>query len=272
MAESGNRAGKEEQSGPWLRTGFVLAAAFIGFVAVIGAVVVFSADSSAKDGGADAASSAPPSSARPGGRATADGEAPGTATDGNDGNEHVDEDAPCPRLRDTGKDVLTAAPEGVTWQLFRTVALPASKAAGPAVAGGDVARCYAHTPLGALLATSQISVRYLAADDWLKVTRAQVRGAGRESYITERTKAERKGGDDGGDGAAQGQIAGFKFVTYTGDSAVLQTVWRFSDGRMQAATTTVLWQGGDWRLEYPADPPAPTPVDSLAGYVSWGGV
>lgn len=53
---------------------------------------------------------------------------------------------------------------------------------------------------------------------------------------------------------------------------MIQTVWRFPDGRMQAATTTVLWRDGDWRLEYPADPPAPTPVDSLAGYAEWGGV
>jgi len=168
--------------------------------------------------------------------------------------------------------VLTAAPRGVSWKLFHTVALPSSKAAGPAVVEEDVARCYAHTPLGALLATSQISVRYLAADDWQQVTRAQTVGAGRQSYIAARTKSERKTDPQDQDGAGQGQIAGFKFVTYTRGTAVIQTVWRFPDGRMQAATTTALWRDGDWRLEYPADPAAPTPVDSLAGYVKWGGV
>ncbi|MGY1438567.1 hypothetical protein [Streptomyces reniochalinae] len=262
MAEPGNRADREESHSPWLRTGFVLAVAFLGFVAVIGVVVLTSSEPSDEGGGAArAAASRKPAAPQPGGEG-ADG---GSST-------AADEEAPCPRLGDTGKETPTAAPTGVTWKLFGTVALPASKGAGPAVAGGDMARCYAHTPVGALLATSQISVRYLAADDWLKVTRAQVRGAGRDPYITARTKSEREGESESGEGAVQGQIAGFKFVTYTGDSAVIQTVWRFPDGRMQAATTTVLWQDGDWRLEYPADPPAPTPVDSLAGYVEWGGV
>ncbi|WP_125189124.1 hypothetical protein [Streptomyces sp. RP5T] len=134
-----------------------------------------------------------------------------------------------------------------------------------------MARCYAHTPVGALLATSQISVRYLAADDWLKVTRTQTVGAGRDTYIADRTKSEQTAPPDAG-GSVHGQIAGFRFVTYNDTTAVIQTVWRFPDGRMQAATTTMLWQDGDWRLEFPADPPDPTPVDSLAGYTSWGGV
>ncbi|MEU5835665.1 hypothetical protein ABZ820_18595 [Streptomyces diacarni] len=267
MAESGNRAERDEPQSPWLRTGFVLAVAFLGFVAVIGVVVLTSSGSSDAGGGAArAAASRKPAAPQPGGEGAGGGGADGGSSTA------ADEEAACPRLGDTGKEAPTAAPEGVTWKLFGTVALPASKAAGPAVVGGDVARCYAHTPVGALLATSQISVRYLAADDWLEVTRAQVRGAGREPYITARTKSEDEAESESGDGAVQGQIAGFKFVTYTGDSAVIQTVWRFPDGRMQAATTTVLWQDGDWRLEYPADPPAPTPVDSLAGYVEWGGV
>ncbi|MFE0764086.1 hypothetical protein [Streptomyces smyrnaeus] len=262
MAESGNRAGTDEPHSPWLRTGFVLAVAFIGFVAVIGAVVLFSSDA-ASEGGATASASRTAAARQP----SDGGPAPEPAPSGS-----ADSGAKCPELDDKRQDVPTEAPKGLSWKLFHTVALPSSKAAGPAVVEQDVARCYAHTPVGALLATSQISVRYLAADDWLKVTRAQTVGAGRASYIDARTKAERKADRQPGDGAGQGQIAGFKFVTYTGSTAVIQTVWRFPDGRMQAATTTALWRDGDWRLEYPADPAAPTPVDSLAGYVAWGGV
>ncbi|MGK3944960.1 hypothetical protein ABK046_42020 [Streptomyces caeruleatus] len=251
MAEPGNRAAGDEPRSPWLRGGFVLAAAFIGFIAVIGAVLgVTSNTSGEKD---STGTQTPPAGVTVGPSSSAD------------------TGAACPELADTRQDLPTSAPADVTWTLYDTVALPSSKEAGPALAGRDMARCYAHTPVGALLATSQISVRYLAADDWLKVTRTQTVGAGRDTYIADRTKSEQTAPPDAG-GSVHGQIAGFRFVTYNDTTAVIQTVWRFPDGRMQAATTTMLWQDGDWRLEFPADPPDPTPVDSLAGYTSWGGV
>ncbi|WBB58521.1 hypothetical protein O7599_23140 [Streptomyces sp. WMMC500] len=252
MTEPGSRAAADEPRSPWLRTGFVLAAAFIGFVAVIGAVVAVSPDDSGTDDPAAAQTSGAGTARPPGSTPAGDG-------------------SPCPELADEQQDTPTAAPDGVTWTLYRAVALPSSEAAGPAVAGGDVARCYARTPVGALLASSQISVRYLAADDWMEVTRAQTVGAGRDAYIEDRAAAEETAPPDAEDGA-HGQIAGFRFVTYSDTAAVIQTVWRFPDGRMQAATTTMLWQDGDWKLEYPAEPAAPTPVDSLAGYTAWGGV
>ncbi|MEE1940988.1 hypothetical protein V1L54_16515 [Streptomyces sp. TRM 70361] len=261
MTEPGNRAADEPRS-PWLRTGFVLAAAFLGFVAVIGAAIAIGSDT--------------PAPGTPAGAGATTAEAPGsrarTADPPRSAPASGDAGAGCPELTDERQDVPTSAPAGVTWTLYQAVALPSSEAAGPAVAGADVARCYARTPVGALLATSQISVRYLAAEDWRKVTRTQLVGAGRDAYLADRAGAERTAPPGGRGGAAHGQIAGFRFVTYNDTTAVIQTVWRFPDGRMQAATTTVLWRDGDWRLEYPAVPAAPVPVDSLAGYTQWGGV
>ncbi|MGX1117283.1 hypothetical protein RKD37_002646 [Streptomyces ambofaciens] len=252
MEDPGARTAADEPRSPWLRPGFVLAAAFVGFVTVVAGVVVLASDPAGQD---DAPSGSRLSADRPASRAS-----PPTAGDDR-----------CPELPDKRQELPTAAPRGVTWSLFGTVAVPASEESGPAVIGEDVARCYARTPVGALLATSQISVRYLAADDWRKVTRLQTVGAGRDTYIAGRTEAEKKSPTDP-DGGVHGQIAGFRFVTYDDSTAVVQTVWRFPDGALQAATTTVLWRDGDWRLEYPADPAAPIPVGSLAGYTEWGGV
>ncbi|MBQ1094394.1 hypothetical protein [Streptomyces sp. B93] len=249
MPEPRDRVAADEPRSPWLRGGFVLAAAFVGFVTVIGAALAVGSDNPGED---DAAT--PPR--------TPETRTSAPAADGGD----------CPELTDRARDIPAAAPADVTWTLYGSVALPSSRAAGPAVTDDDVARCYARTPLGALLATSQISVRYLAAGDWREVTRAQTVGAGRDAYIADRGEAERTADADGATGAVHGQIAGFRFVTYHDTTAVIQTVWRFPDGRMQSATTTVLWRDGDWKLEYPADPAAPTPVDSLAGYTAWGGV
>ncbi|MFD7502278.1 hypothetical protein [Streptomyces sp. NPDC059850] len=251
MAEPSKSTPGDGPPSPWLRNGFVLAATFIGFVAVIAGAVIATSGTPGEDG--------KPVTARPSGLAL-----PSARPAGGEGS--------CPELPDRQRKVPTSAPKNTTWALYETVALPSSKESGPAVAGKDgVARCYARTPIGALLATVQISVRYVAADDWLEVARFQTVGAGRDAYIAARTKAEKTEPVDG-PGGAQGQVAGFKFVTYNDTTAVIQTVWRFQNGRMQAATTTVLWQDGDWRLEYPADPPDPTPVGSLAGYVEWGGV
>lgn len=257
MADPATHTAADEPRSPWLRGGFVLAAAFIGFVSLVAGAVVFTSDVSGPDAsGKDEALTA---SEPPADRVTAP---PSAAPVGGKG---------CPRLPDKRQEVPTAAPRGVTWALFGAVAVPASEESGPAVTGEDVARCYARTPVGALLATSQISVRYVAAGDWRKVTRAQTVGAGRDAYIAGRTAAEKESPTNP-DGGAHGQIAGFRFVTYDDSTAVIQSVWRFPDGAMQAATTTVLWRDGDWRLEYPANPAAPTPVGSLAGYAEWGGV
>ncbi|MFJ2608182.1 hypothetical protein ACIQOU_29170 [Streptomyces sp. NPDC091279] len=243
----------EDPRSPWLRTSFVMAAAFVGFIAVIAAAVVFTSS-----GNGEAAEPATPTDPATPTTGTGTGTGKGTGT------------GTCPTLPTAQQAVPTAAPTGITWTLFDAVALPASKTAGPAITTGDVARCYAHTPVGALLASSQISVRYLAAGDWQTVTRTQTLGAGRDTYLADRAAAEQTA--EPGDSPTHGQIAGFRFVTYHDTTAVVETVWRFPDGTLQAATTTVLWRDGDWRLEFPADPAAPTPVDSVAGYVSWGGV
>ncbi|MCF3960249.1 hypothetical protein [Streptomyces fuscigenes] len=251
MAEPANRAAGDEPRSPWLRTGFVLAAAFLGFVAVGGGFVALTAGDPGGNGPAAV-------------QAAAHGAAPAPAVRTGDRD-------PCPRLKDRSQSVPTSAPAGVTWSLYGSVALPSSTGSGPAEVDGDVARCYAHTPVGALLATGQISVRYLAAHDWRTVARTQLVGAGRDAYVAGRTAAEKTAPPDQ-DPAAFGQIAGFDFVSYAADAAEIETVWRFPDGRMQGATTTVRWQDGDWRLDFPADPPAPVPVDSLAGHTPWAGV
>jgi hypothetical protein len=163
------------------------------------------------------------------------------------------------------------APAGVTWQLYDTVALPFSAQAGPTVLDGDVARCYADSPTGALLAAAQIPVRYALATNWQAVLAEQVMpGTGRNVYAAERP----------GEGIAVqpgefGQIAGFQFVTYTSALAVVQIVVQLPSGALQASATTVQWSGADWRLQVQPDG-SPWPnvqqIPSLAGFIPWGGV
>jgi hypothetical protein len=166
--------------------------------------------------------------------------------------------------------VPVSTPPGVTWQLYDTVALPFSTQVGPTVIAGDVARCYAHSPTGALLAAVQIAVRYALAANWQAVIAEQVMpGTGRNVYAAQRsaTNFTIQAGEFG-------QIAGFQFVTYTNPLAVVQIVVQLPSGEMQATTMTVQWSGSDWRLQLQPDgSPGPNvqQVASLTGFIPWGG-
>ncbi len=169
------------------------------------------------------------------------------------------------------QEVPTSAPTGVTWQLYQTIALPFSAQAGPTVVSGGVARCYAHTPTGALLAAVQIYVRLGVAPDWLPVLDQQVMpGTGREVFA-----ADRPDEDVTVQPGEYGQVAGFQFVTYSSAGAVVQLVVQMPDGSLQMAAVTVTWFGGDWRLQLLPDGQATAIVQqlsSLAGFIPWEGV
>lgn len=169
--------------------------------------------------------------------------------------------------------VPDVTPPGISWNLYQTVALPSSTTAGPTKVAGDVARCYAHSPLGALLAASQIQYRYLIAPDWKSVLAAQVvDNPGRAAYSKVRAANGNPGGNQPGD---YDQLAGFKFVTYSPTQAVIEFVLKSSAGAMQAGTTTVNYVGGDWKLQLQpdgSDSPTLLPVASLVGYSVWAGV
>lgn len=173
---------------------------------------------------------------------------------------------------DADQQIPQAPPAGVEWRIVKSVALPTSCTAGPLVVDGDVASCYAHTPTGALIAAVQIGIRHVLCDGWKRVTEQQVMpGPGRDAF--EKRRATITG--DSTDPGAYGQVAAYQFAAYTKDTAVIQFVMRFSDGTMQTSAMTVVWSNGDWRLRlHPdgVDASSPQPVQSLDGFVAWGGV
>jgi hypothetical protein len=179
----------------------------------------------------------------------------------------------CPKLSDTDTSVPLNAPKGVTWQLVDGYALPSSKASGPGRVDGDVAHCYARTPTGALLAAVQITGRQLSADDWESIVERQCVGDGVDYYLTERRRIEKKEGSQALTADQHGQVGGFKFITFDENTAVVDLVWRDKNGGLGAGSVTLRWSGGDWKNEITRNPAAPGgPIDSLAGYIAWGGV
>lgn len=176
-------------------------------------------------------------------------------------------------LSDSDQTVPQMTPQGITWELYQTVALPFSATAGPAVIEGDIARCYAHTPLGALLAASQIEYRYLIAPNWRAVNLQQVvPNAGRDTFTKQREELGNTGSNQPGDFE---QLAGFKFVTYSPAVAVVELASKSDTGAMQAGAVTVDWLDGDWKLQLQPDGSSSAselPLASLVGFATWSGV
>jgi len=172
------------------------------------------------------------------------------------------------------QSVPDSPPPGISWTLFQGVALPSSATAGPTRVQGPVLAGYAQTPVGALLAAAQISYRYLISpgDDWRQVVDQQVMpNSGRDVYVQKRAKVTAASAAPG----TYGQLAGFRFVTYAPDTAVIQYVTRFSNGNLQLATDTVHWFAGDWKLQLQPDgseTPTVQSVANLAGFIPWSGL
>lgn len=177
----------------------------------------------------------------------------------------------CPDLPASPTGQPVTAPQA-EWKLYRTLALPYSSDHGPAQAEGDVIRCFARTPTGAVFASMHIPGRLTLAKDWRPIAERQTTGPGRKDLIEWREKSpeplpEPTPGE-------LGQMAGFGIVTYSPDTAVVEIVTRFADtGMLQVSTITLKWssQEGDWQYELAGGPP-PKEVDSLDGYVPFAGL
>lgn len=234
------RAGTPPEGGGRGRTSLLLAGVFLGLVVLAGLVV-------ALFGGGHITPTTPPASPPPGAIAPPDAQ---------------------------DQTVPTSPPTNVRWDLYQRVALPYSGTAGPRTIDGSVARGYAHTPTGALIAAVQIPARELLSpgDSWRQVVEQQViPGAGRDRFIQLRSQVTSDGTPD----PRLSQVAGFRFVTYTPDLAVIQFASKSGTGHMQVTTTTMEWSGNDWKLVLQPDgseSPTVQAVSDLTGMVAWSGV
>ncbi len=145
------RRDRENTGGP--SPAWIGSAVLLGLVAVALVVVLIHAAVSPKAATPAAASppGATPGAAPSAGVAPAPGGAPASANAGQEGRP-----AGCST---TGSDqtVPTSPPTGVTWSLTAGFAVPSSVADGPTLHGpGGVRYCYSHTPLGAVLAASNL--------------------------------------------------------------------------------------------------------------------
>ncbi len=170
---------------------------------------------------------------------------------------------------DSRQSIPTAPPSDLVWKNVGALLVPTSDASGPTRIDGPVWSCYAHTPMGAVMAAYAIFAT-LTSPGWHTVAEREIApGPGRQAFIAA--------------GLSQpyqplspqhaAQPAGFAVVTYTPAQATIETLSDAGSGQFQTDQRTVAWVGGDWKLVMTPDGtigPDPQVVSSANGFVLWG--
>jgi hypothetical protein len=167
-----------------------------------------------------------------------------------------------------GTSVPTAPPPDLRWKSIGPVLVPTSATEGPASYHGPIWTCYAHTPMGAVLAAYDIFAG-LASPDWRTVADNEVvPGQGQQAFIQAGEKQTYQA-------PAPGEIApavGFEVVSYTPQQATIEVLADAGEN-YQADERTVTWTDGDWKMVLTPDGtsgPDTQLVTSADGFVLWG--
>lgn len=171
---------------------------------------------------------------------------------------------PC-EVSDNSDDIPDSTPDDLTWRRWRGVAVPSSRSAGPRRVDerAGITGCYAHTPLGALMAAANIDLRMVvAAPDTTIVDQQMAEGPYKKRYRAHIRSMEPP------DTIAQ--LVGFSYLSFHEDTAAI----RFAVGERTIGyasyVSTVSWQHGEWlAVAGPddTDPNSMRPVSDFNGFV-----
>jgi len=261
------RRDRENSGGP--SPAWIGSAVLLGLVAVALVIVLIHAATSPKPATPAAAS---PPGATPGaaplpGGATAPAGAPAPTNAGQEGRP-----AGC-TTSGSDQTIPTSPPTGVTWSLNAGFAVPSSATDGPTLHGpAGIGYCYSHTPLGALLAASNLG-RGTGTPQQVQDAVLNLSVVPNE-YSAQVAKTPATPDDQSGAGI---QFAGFRIISYSPDQASITLATRVA-GRTDTypqLTVAMQWYAGDWRAVPQAGPAlfvAVASAPSLAGFVPWAGV
>ncbi|MEV4047109.1 hypothetical protein [Streptomyces sp. NPDC049744] len=145
--------------------------------------------------------------------------------------------------RDTAQPV--AAPTDVRWKKLATDMVPISTSAGPLRTDTGTWWCFAHTPLGAVLAAHVIPVQMEGAA-WRTVAEQQiVPGEARDRLVEMKISADEAESENG----AIERFTGFSVASYSENSAVISLLVVTPLGGNLSMSVSVRWREGDWKVE-----------------------
>ncbi|MEU2339882.1 hypothetical protein ABZ608_41220 [Streptomyces sp. NPDC013172] len=229
----------------WRQRGWLLAAGFL-------AVVLLMALTAAATGGGGSGQLASTTAEGPLTRAAADtsGRPQGCGTD------------------DRDQSTSTAPPKDVRWRTIGGTRVPVSPTAGPTRSTGSVLWCFAHTPMGAVMAAHVIPAQ-MTSPDWRAVTRDQVvPGFGRNLFVSQRASIPESSIRT----RQNGTYAGFLVSDFTRTSATVDVLIKSPAGQYFSTSVDLRWSGGDWKVQPASDGGLHSElstVDGTNGYVLW---
>jgi len=243
-------------------------AVLLGLVVIALIIVLIHAATSPKPPSAAAPPAPTPSGAPPVGTTSAPGSTPPPSGPAGSGGGRP---AGC-ATTGTDQTIPTSPPSGVNWTLTGGFAVPSSVTDGPRLhAPGGVGYCYSHTPLGALLAASNLGHGAGTPQEIQSASLDHTLVANQYTSQLAATPAT-------GEGSTGGvQLAGFRVLSYSPEQASI-TLAASVGGRTDSypqLSVAMQWQDGDWRAVPQAGPVLFVTVasaPSLAGFVPWAGV
>jgi hypothetical protein len=236
----------------WQQRGWILAAGFLLSMVAL-SVVAFVAGDEGGEKKPEARLSATPSAAgSPGATGQGDGRPAGCRTD------------------DSDRTVPTETPEHVQWKNAGSLPVPTSRTAGPLAYDDPVWSCYAHTPMGAVMAAHSIT-SWIGYPGWREVAEKQMLpGPPRDAFLEARAKEKDKPLSAP---PSAGAYAGFAVLSYTEERASVMILVEFGTEAYFSIPVDVQWHQGDWKLMLRPDgtySPDPQVVRATDGFVTWG--
>jgi hypothetical protein len=175
---------------------------------------------------------------------------------------------------DGSTTALGSVPADLSWVVSNGELTPTSPAAGPMTTDGGVARCFAHDAEGALIASVRIQQQIAEATSstWPMAAEGLAPGPDTDALSAQMATLLAQPPAPADTNTPFAAVAGFKFLSYSAATAVIELVYRTTSGGLYAASQTMQWVDGDWRIAPlgPSELSSPqTSVASLLGYVEW---
>ncbi|MEV0036454.1 hypothetical protein [Streptomyces sp. NPDC050804] len=239
----------------WRQRGWRVSAGFIALALAAGlsAVATQGLGGSATDGDRVALDHAQPlvkTNAGPGAATAVPGRKTGCRTD--------DRDTSPPR----------AAPQGVQWRDLVGTKVPTSVSAGPLLASGPLWWCFAHTPMGAVMAAHVIPTQ-ISGSAWRSVAEHQVvAGPRRDFFVALRSATP----DSPVPGRSAASYAGFSVMSYSAAEATVELLVKGGQGTLFSTEVAVRWDDGDWKVVPQTGGSLFQPLstsDGSAGFLLW---
>jgi hypothetical protein len=156
-------------------------------------------------------------------------------------------------------------PPHATWTLVGRIAAPSIPGVGPGITDGNDRRCYAHSPLGALLAAANFLPTTVAATDQRLGMDHYVAGHLRDIYAHQPAIPV--------DPGTSAQVVGFKAEPLGADAVDVSLALRIN-GVLGYVVLPMRWtKPGDWRLQLlsAAQPVDAGRLESMTDYIPWSG-